>query len=84
MAEARSMDRRVRGSRGTKARAAVSLALALLGAASGCKRDEKPTATQTTGAPVALPAASAPFPTPPVLPGTPDVPALVARCGLRL
>ena len=78
MAEARSMDRHVRGSRGAKGWAAVSLALALLGATWGCKRDEKPTVTQTTGAPVVLPAASAPFPTPPVLPGTPDVPALVA------
>ncbi|MBN9161372.1 MAG: trypsin-like peptidase domain-containing protein [Myxococcales bacterium] len=78
MAEARSMDRYVRGSRGTRAWAALPLALALLAAALGCKRDEKPTPTQTTGAPMVLPTASAPFAAPPVLPGTPDVPALVA------
>jgi serine protease Do len=44
----------------------------------GCKKDARPSATETTGAPVEVPAAPAPFPTPPVLPGTPDIPALVA------
>jgi serine protease Do len=57
--------------------AAVGLVVVL--AAVGCKRDEpRPSETQTTQAPVVLPMRSAPFPTPPVLPGTPDVPALVA------
>ncbi|MBX3210737.1 MAG: trypsin-like peptidase domain-containing protein [Labilithrix sp.] len=55
----------------------VAIAVAAV-VALGCKRDEPVSETQTTGAPVALPSASAPFAAPPVLPGTPDVPALVA------
>jgi serine protease Do len=49
-----------------------------MASAFGCKRDERPGEAQTRGAPVVLPAAPVPFATPPVLPGTPDVPALVA------
>jgi serine protease Do len=78
MGESISMNGQARGSRGANAWTVMSLALVVLGAASGCKRDERPSETQTTGAPVVLPVQSAPFPTPPVLPGTPDVPALVA------
>ncbi len=59
-------------------RAGLMLVLAVLGAALGCRRDERPGQTETTGGPVVLPAAPPPFPTPPVLPGTPDIPALVA------
>ena len=65
------------GSRGGAAWALASLLTVTF--ASGCRREEKPTVAETTGAEITLPAASAPFPTPPVLPGTPDVPALVAH-----
>lgn len=44
----------------------------------GCKRHEQTSNAQTTGAEVSLPDAAAPFATPPVLPGTPDIPDLVA------
>ncbi|HVJ89933.1 MAG TPA: trypsin-like peptidase domain-containing protein [Labilithrix sp.] len=43
-----------------------------------CKREDRPSETETTGAPVPLPTAPPPFVSPPVLPATPDVPALVA------
>ncbi len=53
------------------------VSLALIAATTSCKRDERPGETHTTGAPVVLPTKSAPFASPPVLPGTPDIPALV-------
>jgi serine protease Do len=73
------MGRDVRGSRGG---VALLVAATVMGTAGiGCKRTEQEQQgkeTRTTGAPVVLPAASAPFTTPPVLTGTPDIPALVA------
>ncbi|MCW5836877.1 MAG: trypsin-like peptidase domain-containing protein [Labilithrix sp.] len=62
------------------ARRVAPLAVAAITAfaALACKRDEPVSETHPTGAPVVLPSASPPFAAPPVLPGTPDVPALVA------
>ncbi len=60
---------------------AIAAAVAAIAAGSGCKRDDRSNEsreTRTTSAPIPLPTQSAPFVTPPVLPGTPDVPALVA------
>jgi serine protease Do len=69
------------GSRGVKGWVLVSIAAAAASTmASACRpREEKPAPAETTAAEVPLPTVSAPFPTPPVLPGTPDVPALVAH-----
>jgi serine protease Do len=78
MAQSSSMVRSARGSRGTNVWAVVSLALVALAAVLGCKRDERTSETSTTGAPAVLPETKPPFPTPPVLPGTPDIPALIA------
>ncbi|MBX3221528.1 MAG: trypsin-like peptidase domain-containing protein [Labilithrix sp.] len=82
MAHSSSNGRRIRGTRGGGARIAARVLVAALAAALvaalGCKRDEPASETRTTGAPVALPSATAPFAAAPVLPGTPDVPSLVA------
>jgi len=72
----RNADRRKAAHEGP-ARLTLVVAI-ILTAAIGCRRDERPGETQTTGGVVVLPATPPPFPTPPVLAGTPDVPALVA------
>jgi serine protease Do len=63
----------------------LALALALAGA-TGCKRlgarhegRDEPAKTAASTSSVALPGVPAPFATPPVLPGTPDVATLVAK-----
>ncbi len=69
------------GARGVKVRSLATLVGVVLVTLPGCKRDREtpPPPVETTAAELPLPTASAPFPTPPVLPGTPDVPALVAH-----
>ncbi len=57
---------------------AATLTIVVLGMALGCKRQDRPGETRTTGGEVVLPAAPAPFPSPPVLAGALDVPGLVA------
>jgi len=54
------------------------LALAL-GTGAGCQRHLAQAANPTSNAPAGVPAAPAPFATPPVLAGTPDIATLVAK-----
>lgn len=59
-------------------RACVLALVALLCAwGVGCKRHDEPSTVHTTGHVIPLPTTSAPFRTPPVLPGTADIPDLV-------
>lgn len=70
--------RRTFGSRGTTAWIVTALVCVLMPLCA-CRRSERAGSSQTTGAEVPVPSAPPPFPIPPVLPGTPDIPSLVAK-----